>query len=200
MRLALLAVTTITLVGTGNAHAGNAGILIPPAEVDFGVGVPLGDSAEGLSPSAEILAGLHWASLAWKPTRVDFGVGYVGSFRSIDDPMRLDDQAITMHGGYVSLGTTVARGKHWLTWFTARGELMRANDNHHDFSVLGSALRVATEIYGSGAAGGRNGFLVGTFALGIYVEATYRDVPAAYGPHGLSSGVTCRLPFLVAGG
>lgn len=199
MRLALLAVALIT--GTGTlAHAGRGGILIPPVEVDLGVGVPLGQQTDGLSPSTEVLAGLHWASLAWKPTRVDVGVGYVGSFRSIDDPMRLEDQSITLHGAYLTIGTSIARGKHWRTWFTARGELMRGNDEHHDFSVLGGALRVATELYGSDASGGRNALLVGTFALGIFVEATYRDVPAEYGPVGLSSGVTCRLPFFVAGG
>src|SRR5689334_522011 len=99
MRLALLAVTMITLAGS--AHAGRGGIVIPPVELDFGVGVPLGDRTDGLSPSSEILAGLHWASLAWTPTRLDVGVGYVGSFRSIDDPIRTDDQAITMHGAYL---------------------------------------------------------------------------------------------------
>jgi hypothetical protein len=196
MRLALLVVASVTSAGT--AHAGSGGILIPPVEVDLGVGVPVG--ATDLPPSTEVLAGVHWASLAWKPTRVDVGIGYVGSFREIDDPMRLADRSITLHGAYFALGTTIARGQHWRTWLTARGELMHGNDEHHEFSVLGSALRVATEIYGSGASGGRNALLVGTFALGIYVEATYRDVPAAYGPFGLSSGVSCRLPFLVAGG
>ena len=198
MRFALLAVTCITLTGT--AHAGSGGILVPPMEVDFGVGVPVGDQAETLSASTEVLAGVHWASLAWMPTRLDVGIGYVGSFRTIDDPMRLADQSISLHGAYFSIGNRIATGKHWRTWLTARGELMRGNDEHHDFGVLGSSLRVATELFGSAKSGGRNAVLVGTFALGIYAEITYRDVPAAYGSLGVTSGVSCRLPFLVAGG
>lgn len=193
MRFVLAVVATLTLAHT--AHAGRGGIAIPPVEVDLGVGVPVGQLDEML-PSTEILAGLHWASLAWRPTRFDVGVGYVGSFRVVPE----DSSSITMHGGYLSLGTTLVSQKHWRTWFVARGELLRVSDGERDMSALGSSLRVATEVFGAGAAGGSKGFLVGTFALGVYLEATYRDVPKELGPVGLTSGVTCRLPFIVAGG
>jgi hypothetical protein len=193
MRLALLVVASITLAGTAHARGG---ILIPPLEFDYGVGFPLGEArTNGLSPSTELLAGLHWASLAWKPTRLDFGVGYVRSFRMIDDPIGDDDQAITMNGVYLALGTTVVRLKRWRTWFTGRGELMRVDDNRRDFSAAGVALRVATEWYNPTLSNEHDGFIVGTFALGIFLEASYRDVPAAYGSYAVSSGVTLRLPF-----
>lgn len=193
MRLALAVVATLTLANA--AHAGNAGIVIPPVEVDLGVGVPVGQLDEML-PSTEILAGLHWASLAWRPTRFDAGFGYVGSFRAVP----ADHSSIIMHGGYLSLGTTLVSHKHWRTWFVARGELLRVSDGKRDMSALGSSLRIATELFGSGASGGSKGFLVGTVALGVYLEATYRDVPKELGPFGVTSGVTCRLPFAVAGG
>ena len=198
MRIALLVVATLTLATT--ARAGNFGILIPPVEVDIGVGAPIGPAVERLSPSMEILAGLHWASLAWRPTRFDIGVGYVGSFRTIEDPMRLKDDELRIHGGYFALGTTVASQKHWRTWIVARGELLRANDGHRDMSALGASLRVSTELFGSGYGGGRNGAVAGTIALGLYLEATYRDLPTELGPVGVTSGLSCRLPFLVAGG
>jgi hypothetical protein len=118
----------------------------------------------------------------------------------MDDPMRLEDQSITLHGGYLAIGTRIASGDHWRTWFTARGELMKGNDGHHDFGVAGTALRIATELYSAGTAGDRGVVAAGTFALGVYVEASYRDVPIEYGPVGVTSGMSLRLPFLVAGG
>lgn len=179
------------------AHAGTAGILIPPVEIDLGVGAPVGADVAHLAPSTEILAGIHWASLAWRPTRFDVGVGYVGSFRVVHDDV---DRELRMHGGYFSLATRIAGAKHWRTWVAARGELLRASDGMRDFSAIGGSLRVATEIYGSGAGGGNNAAVCGTIAVGIYVEATYRDLPAHLGPFGVTSGLSARLPFVIAGG
>ena len=197
MRLALVVVASITLAGT--AHAGK-GFLIPPVEIDVGVGVPVGDSQEA-AMSTEVLAGLHWASLAWKPTSFDFGVGYVGSFRRAhDQPADEIEARLRMHGGYLSLSRRLVGIKHWRTWFTARGELLRVTDGRRDdFSAIGAALRVSTELFGSTAIGGNKGFLVGTAAIGLYFEATVRDVPAEYGRMGFTSGVLCRLPFTVIG-
>jgi hypothetical protein len=197
MRLALLAALLITTLGTP-AHAGKGAILIPPVEVDVGVGVPVGDRA---SMSTEVLAGIHWASLAWKPTRFDAGLGYVGSFRRAEDQPATEVEArLRIHGGYFSLSRRLMGDKHWRTWLTARGELLRATDGHRDFSAIGGALRISTELFGAGAAGGRNAIAVGTIAIGLYFEATVRDVPIEYGRVGVTSGVTCRLPFFAAGG
>jgi hypothetical protein len=195
MRFALLVVVSITLSGT--AHAGKGAIAIPPLEIDVGVGVPVGD----ISMSTEVLAGIHWASLAWKPTRFDVGVGYVGSFRRAEDQLPSELAArLRMHGGYLSMSRRLMGQRHWRTWITARGELLRATDGDRDFSALGASLRIATELFGSGAAGDRNAIAVGTIAIGLYFEATLRDVPADFGPVGVTSGVSCRLPFFAAGG
>jgi hypothetical protein len=198
MRAVLVVVATITFATA--AHAGKGGFLIPPVEIDVGVGAPIGPAVERLAPSTEILAGVHWASLAWRPTKLDVGIGYVGSFRFIDDPMALEDRELRVHGGYFSLATTIARQNHWRTWLVARGELLRAYDGERVLSALGGSLRISTELFASGATGDRGLAVVGTLALGIYVEATYRDLPAELGPFGVTSGVTCRLPFIVAGG
>ena len=208
MRLALVAVVTLY---ASTAHA-NGGILIPPMEVDLGVGAPVGPGVDHVGPSTEVLAGLHWASLAWKPTRFDFGVGYVGSFRDIDSTSTYRGMAppdtLHLNGGYLTLATTLVNQNHWRTWFAARGELLHAHvrsnqvgpdDSHETWAALGGALRISTEIYGSMLSGGHNGALCGTLAIGIYAEATYREVPAELGAHGFTTGVTVRLPFLVAG-
>ena len=195
MRFALILVASLTL-GTA-AHAGHGAILIPPVEIDIGVGAPVG--GEHLAPSTEVLAGIHWASLAWRPTRLDVGIGYVGSFRALDNPYKLEDDELRLHGGYFQLGTTIASGSHWRTWFAARGELLRAYDGDRELSALGTAVRISTELFGSTKGGGRNAAIVGTVALGIYVEAIYRDLPSELGTTSFASGITCRLPFIVAG-
>ena len=195
MRLACVVVASVTLATT--AHAGHGAFLIPPVEIDIGVGAPVG--AEHLAPSTEVLAGIHWASLAWRPTRLDVGLGYVGSFRTLDNPYRLDDDELRIHGGYLTIGTTIASGSHWRTWFAARGELLRAYDGHRELSALGTALRISTELFGATKTGGRNVGILGTVALGVYVEAVYRDLPSELGTTSFTSGISCRLPFIIAG-
>ena len=197
MRFALLAVM-IAALGTP-AYAGKGAIAIPPLEIDVGVGVPVGPSE--ISMSTEVLAGIHWASLAWRPTRFDIGIGYVGSFRRAEDQLPSELAArLRMHGGYLSMSRRLMGQRHWRTWITARGELLRATDGDRDFSALGASLRIATELFGSGAAADRNAIAFGTIAIGLYFEATLRDVPPEFGPVGVTSGVSCRLPFFAAGG
>lgn len=198
------AIFVLALISAEVAHAGSGGIVVPPLELDVGVGAPVGPHADALGPSTEILAGLHWASLAWKPTRFDAGFGYVGSFRELHDEQRAgkDANALRLHGAYVTLATRLASGTHWRTWLATRGELLRVFDTYgtRDFSALGGSVRVATELFGSTKSGGRGGWLVGTVAVGVYAEITYRDLPAELGPVAFTSGLSCRLPFLVAGG
>jgi hypothetical protein len=193
MRFALLVVAFITLSGT--ARAKEYGLLIPPVELDIGVGAPIGE--HDVSPSTECLAGLHWASLAWKPTPIDFGVGYVGSFRDIDRG-GLEPDRLRMHGGYITIAMRIAQGRRWRTWLGTRGELFHVSDKKHGvFSALGGAARVSTEIFGSTKIWDRRGkgWLIGTVAFGIYVEATVREIPSDLGPVGLTSGISVRLPF-----
>ena len=68
--------------------------------------------------------------------------------------------------------------------------------------TAGVALRLATELYTIGArAGGDNnalGFFAGAFAIGVYVEATRRTLPAELGPVGVAAGLTVRVPFIAA--
>jgi hypothetical protein len=205
MRLAWIGGLVLALASPV-AHARGIAFLIPPAEVDVGVGAPLGDAAVG--PSAEVLAGLHWASLYWKPSKLDIGVGYVGSFRAVrpDYAARMtsgsEDHELRMNGGYLDLAYALDTRAHWRTWLAARGELFSAELDHHSFSAMGAALRVATEVFVQGAAagGGHGGgaAVAGTFAIGLYVEASARDVPDQLGREQLTAGLTLRVPFLFA--
>lgn len=205
MRLALIAAVVLAAPA---AQAGNGfGIIVPPAEVDLGVLAPA-DGSQLAAPGTEVLAGVHWASLYWKPSRIDFGVGYVGSFRPLafDSPYaarttRPLERELDLNGMYIELGRTFIRDPHVRSWISARGELMRSSGLAKDVSVSGAALRVSTELYKSGwAADGKNksvGVIAGTFALGVYVEASYRDLPSALGAGGIATGFTLRVPFIL---
>jgi hypothetical protein len=106
-----------------------------------------------------------------------------------------DDEVIRLHGGYVELSARVAHGSHWRTWVSTRGELSSVDGE----ASLGAAARVSTEVWGGVAAIDNNGFAVGVFALGIWVEASTREL----GDHALvtaaSAGMSIRVPLLVIG-
>ncbi|MBV8760924.1 MAG: hypothetical protein JO257_26755 [Deltaproteobacteria bacterium] len=206
----LAAVAAVLLVAS-TASAGRGGaIAIPPAEVDVGAGSPIG-AAAATGPSTEVLAGIHWASLYWHPTKVDVGFGYVGSFRPVlpgyaartDAPDAIDNE-LRLNGGYLSLGYAIESHEHWRTWLDARIETLHASVNQQTFNALGAALRVSTEVFVAGAAGagghGGGALVAGTFALGVYVEAVHRDLPAELGPNGVSAGLSMRIPLILAAG
>lgn len=196
----------IVLAATSVAHASGGAIFIPPAEVDVGIGAPTGAANAG--PSHEILAGLHWASLYWHPTHVDVGVGFVGSFRSVlpgytlRATTEIDDNVLALCGGYLSLGYTLESRRHFRTWLDARIETLHGSLNDQTFTALGSALRLSTEVYVSGAvgAGDHGGFVAvaGTWALGVYVEGSHRDIAPELGPNDVSVGVSMRVPLILA--
>lgn len=198
----------VVLLAASTAHASGGVLGVPPAEVDVGAGVPIG-AATAVGPSTEVLAGIHWASLYWHPTHFDVGIGYVGSFRSLlpGSSLRTTDGAdtaanrLSLDGGYLSLGYTLESHRHWRTWLDARVEAMDGSINGASVPVLGAAMRVSSELFSAGAAaaGGSGGgaLVAGTFAIGVYVEATHRDLPPELGPNGVTAGITMRIPLLL---
>lgn len=205
MRLAAVAAVVLW---SQIAHAGGGGIVIPPAEVDVGVGAPLGAQAT-VGADTEILAGVHWASLYWKPTPVDIGIGYVGSFRQVlpgYEPRATmppaNDNELSLNGVYFDVAKTLQQHTYWRMWLAVRGELLAGSVNHNSFSALGGAVRIATELYGGklGCEGDHGGFaaVAGTFALGVYVEASHRELSPELGPNAVTAGVSVRVPFLAA--
>jgi len=203
-RLAALAV----LLVASTASAGGGAIFVPPAEVSVGVGAPLGATAQYQS-STEVLAGIHWASLYWHPTRFDIGLGYVGSFRQLGASSALresgmpdsDANRLALDGGYISLAYAIESHPHWRTWLGARVESMEASLAGTSFAVLGEAVRLDGEVFttGAAAAGGHGGgaLVAGAFSVGFYVEAVHRDLPPELGPNALTAGVSMRIPFIL---
>lgn len=193
---AILVVTAIAVAFEGTAAARGGALAIPPLEVDVGATAPVGGGA-AVGPSRDLLVGIHWASLFWRPTSYEVGVGYVGSFRDLrgGEP----DDHLALNGSYLALGRTLYASRHVRTWVELRGELFHASVPGRDFSALGGAVRFAAEIYAAGRAGSgdSSGFALfaGTFALGVFVEGSHRDLPTALGPTGVSSGISIRIPF-----
>lgn len=197
---AVLVVTAIACAFEGSASARGGAIALPPLEVDVGATAPVG-GGEAVGPSTDVLVGVHWASLFWRPTRYEVGAGYVGSFRDLRRGEPGDRFAL--NGGYLALGRSLFTSPHLRSWVELRGELLHASVPGREFSALGGAVRFAAEIYSSGAGGrsspGSVAMFAGTFALGMFVEASHRDVPTALGPTGVSTGISIRIPFLLVG-
>lgn len=205
MRLALaLLVVAIT---ASRAAATPGAIIIPPAEVDVGLGTPVGDVVVGAA--TEVRVGVHSASLYWRPTPIDIGIGYVGSFREVAPgyaarALTVEDRELALHGLYFNAAFAIESHRHWRTWFGARVEGMSGSFDGQRYDVFGGALRLAAELYSTGVGGtGDNcaaGFFAGAFALGVYVEGTARTLPAELGALGIGAGLTMRVPFIAAVG
>jgi len=206
-----IAVVGLLMVVSASALAKPGGIVILPAEVDVGAGVPLGDATAGTS--TEVRAGLHFASLYWKPTRFDVGVGYAGSFRDLAPAVltasartmsTTEDPTLSLNGLYVTAAYAIENHAHWRTWLGGRVEALTGRADEDRLTTFGVAARLATEMYIASAAGGGNNnalaFFAGSFAIGVYVEATRRSLPAELGPVGVAAGLTVRVPFIAAVG
>ena len=204
----LLVLCAASLGGTGIAHAGGFGVIVPPLRADMGP-LAIVDSS-GARHGSQIAVGVHWASLYPKETPIDVGVGLVAAFVDEDTATGAksaaadEDSGLSLAGGYLDLSTRLAGGRIWRTWGGLRGEALRADGDDRGHAGLGIAARISAEIYdgaqGAGAAGSGVGIMFGVAALGAYAEVSYRDLRGPFGGVGLSSGVTVRLPFIIAGG
>ena len=168
-----------------------------------------GDAVE---PATELLIGMHWSALAWRPTTFDIGVGYIGSERKLVSGYRaniprtrqpaVEDETFSLNGGYLTLARTIVRQNHFRTWVEMRGELLKGTIDARAFSAVGGAIRFSAEIFGSGVGGHSDhnsiAIFAGTFSLGFYLEASHRDIALELGPTGISGGISIRLPFILA--
>jgi hypothetical protein len=211
LRAAVVVVCVASLGGTATA-GGPAAIALPPLEVSIGATTPV-SGGEAVGTSTEVLVGVHWASLYWKPTSWDIGVGFVGAvrplrpgYRQLAERPRFEseptDPMLTMKGMYLTLSRTVITHGHFRTWIELRGELLRAKTPATTISSLGGAVRFAAELYWSGVGGASEhkaiALFAGTWAIGIYVEASHRELALELGPTGFTSGLSIRIPFLLA--
>jgi hypothetical protein len=148
--------------------------------------------------------------LYWRPTPLDIGIGYAGSYRAVATPtsersFETDDNTLTLHGVYFSAAYAIENHRHWRTWLGGRVEGLTGSHAGRSLSVTGFAVRLASELYSAGVKGAADhrvaAFFAGAFALGVYVEGTKRfGLPAELGAVGIGAGVTMRVPFLAAVG
>ncbi len=210
MKRVVIAACLFALSGT--ASAGGAGVIaLPPLEVDIGHHIAV-SGGEAVVSSTEILVGVHWASLYWKPTSWDIGVGYVGSRRALRPSYAAasersisvdgDDPQLAMNGTYLTLSRTMVATHRYRSWVELRGELLRVDDGRRVYSALGGAVRFAAEVYWSGVGGVSDrkavAVFAGTWAVGFFLEGGHRELAWELGPTGVTSGVSIRIPFLFA--
>jgi len=207
---ALVVAVLVTLSAPAFAGGKPAAIVIPPIEAELGAAAPIGVATPEAN-STEFRVGVHSASLAWKPTRFDVGIGYAGSYRSLPNEAlvrtidsQLVEQTLRMHGLYLSIAYAIERHRHWRTWLGARIDTLSGTYHERQLNVIGGSIRLSAEIFAAGAhAGGdRNvaAFMAGAWALGVYVEGTARTLPDELGPVGVGAGVSMRVPFILAVG
>ncbi len=204
----LVVAAALTLTTTAFAGGKPAGIIVPPMEAEVGMGTPVGATSP-LSNSTELRVGAHWASLAWKPTRLDVGIGFAGSYRTqpassalARSSDQLGDESVSLKGLYFSLAYAIESHRYWRTWLGARVDTMTGSYQGRTLNVVGGAVRIGAEFFAAGAAasGDRNVFAIiaGAWALGVYVEGTARTLPDELGPVGVAAGVSMRVPFILA--
>ena len=211
-RVAVVVGCLIWITAPGSARAGTPGMIaLPPLEIDIGHHIAV-NGGDAVTSSTEILVGVHWASLFWKPTSWDVGIGYVGSRRGLRpayaptversyDATAAEPQ-LSMNGTYLTLARTLYTRESFRTWVELRGELLRVDNGLRTFSSLGGAVRFAAEVYWSGIGGVSDrkavALFAGTLALGVFVEGGHRELATQLGPTGVTSGISFRIPFLFA--
>lgn len=207
--VAVVLVALITLERGADAKGG--GIIVPPVRIELGALFPV-FGGEAVEPAAEVLIGAHWTAISWRPTKIDIGVGYIGSTRKLvpgyrglaerTQQPRGSDDMFTMSGGYLSLGHTIVAQKHFRTWIEMRGELLKGTIDARAFSAIGGAVRFSAEVFGSGVGGHSDhnsiAIFAGTISFGVYLEASHRDIALELGPSGITGGFSFKLPFILA--
>lgn len=167
-----------------------------PLKID--IGAAGANTSRGFAPGVAAAIGIHWASLSPQPTNFDIGVGVFGAVLSApEDRTVMDDNASVAYGGaYLEVGHTLSRGSFWRTWAAGRGEYLGSSAFGETDVGLGAAGRLSAELYLSGVGIEPRGLFLGTYAIGVYVEAGVRDTVADLGKFHVSGGLTFRTPLV----
>ncbi len=169
-----------------------------PLKID--IGAAGANTTRGFAPGMAASVGIHWASLSPRPTNTDVGIGVFGALLGAaeDDTMTNTNNSVAYGGAYLEVGHTLAQGSFWRTWAAGRGEYLGSTAFGEDHVGFGAAGRLSAEFFASGVGIEPRGLFLGTYAIGVYVEAGVRDVASDLGAVHVSGGLTFRTPLVFA--
>ena len=168
-----------------------------PLKVDLGFASA--NTTRGFAPGFGLAVGIHWASLSPQPTNTDVGIGVFGAVLAApnDTTTMTDSNSVTYGGAYLEVGQTLSHGSFWRTWAAGRGEYLASSAfGSADHVGFGGTGRLSSEIYLSGVGIEPRGLFLGTYAIGVYVEAGVRDVTSDLGAFHVGGGLTFRTPLV----
>jgi hypothetical protein len=169
-----------------------------PLKID--IGAAGANTSRGFAPGIAAAVGIHWASLSPKPTDTDIGIGVFGALLGApkDSSVMNDANGVAYGGAYLEVGHTLSQGSFWRTWAAGRGEYLGSSAFGEHHAGFGAAGRLSAELYVSGVGLEPRGVFLGTYAIGVYVEAGVRDVASEVGAFHVSGGLTFRTPLVFA--
>lgn len=168
--------------------------LMAPLKIDIG-GLMAG-SDYGTLGGAELSIGIHSASLWPEPVNWDVGIGLFGAALSNQRLEDNDVDPVSMGGAYIEFGKTLSGGDFWRTWASGRGEYFGSNAFGEERTGLGASGKLEAELYLSGVGIAPNGIFFGTYALGVFVEASARRVSNDVNLVQIGAGLTIRTPLV----
>ncbi|HET9987873.1 MAG TPA: hypothetical protein VFQ65_05120 [Kofleriaceae bacterium] len=165
-----------------------------PLKIDLGFAGA--NTSHGYAPGIGGAIGIHWASLSPTPTDTDVGIGVFGALLSTPiDPAMNTSSGVAYGGAYLEVGHTLARNEFARVWAAGRGEYLASSAFDKDKKGFGLMARLSGELYAGGVGVAPRGVFLGSYAIGLYVEAGARDMVADVGKFSVGAGLTFRTPF-----
>ena len=167
-----------------------------PLKID--IGAAGANTARGFAPGIGAAVGIHWASLSPRPTNTDVGLGVFGAVLGApeDTSVMNDDNSVLYGGAYLEVAQTLSHGSFWRTWASGRGEYLASGAFGQDHVGFGGTGRLSAELYVSGVGVEPRGVFLGTYAIGVYLEAGMRDTVADVSKFHAGAGLTFRTPLV----
>ena len=167
-----------------------------PLSIDLGaVGA---DSSRGMAEGISGSIGIHWASISPRPTNTDVGIGVFGALLSTPvDPAMNTSSGVAYGGAYLAVDHTLVQNDFARVWAGGRGEYVGSSafgESHKGFGAMG---RISAELYVGGVGLEPRGVFLGTYAIGVYVEAGVRDMVDDVGTFQAGAGLTFRTPLVI---
>jgi hypothetical protein len=171
-----------------------------PLKIDIGAtGI---NTTHGYAPGLGVAVGVHWASLSPRPTDTDVGLGLFGALMAApNDPTMTTmttGTGVSMGGVYLEVAHTLAQGDFARVWAGGRGEYLQSSAFGETKKGFGATGRLSAELFVGGVGLEPRGVFLGSYAIGVYVEAGARNTVADVGMFHAGAGLTFRTPLVFA--